>query len=238
MKHKEVGGDSSPVGFDGVSMMEKSFFKTKLLAEKLSYKRLAIYENMLGRNCKNILEIGCGPGAFYNPMKKLSVDWHGLEINPFWLSFGKKNKIPISDSKINKINKKFDVVAAHQVLEHVEKPDEFVKMIKEVLKPGGLLHLELPNNKSLTSKIRQISPKLSKDFGFIQPPMHLRAFSKKSLSYLLNQNNFNTINVFTCGNNDSTWGQVRKYSTFQKMTFSFSALINSGSILIGLATKK
>ena len=120
----------------------------------------------------------------------------------------------------------------------MEKPDEFVKMIKEVLKPGGLLHLELPNNKSLTSKIRQISPKLSKDFGFIQPPMHLRAFSKKSLSYLLNQNNFNTINVFTCGNNDSTWGQVRKYSTFQKMTFSFSALINSGSILIVLATKK
>ena len=237
MKYKEVGGDSSPVDFDGILMMEKSFFKTKLLAEKLSYKRLAIYENILGRKCNNVLEIGCGPGVFYNPMKKLSIDWHGLEINPFWLSFGKKNNIPISDLKINKIKKKFDVVTAHQVLEHVEKPDEFVKMIKEVLNPGGVLHLELPNNNSLTSKIRQFSPKLSNDFGFIQPPMHLRAFSKKSLSYLLNQNNFNFINVFTCGNNDSTWGQVRKYSIFQKMIFSFSALIKSGSILVGLAKK-
>ena len=67
----------------------------------------------------------------FNPMKKLSVDWHVIRNKSLLLSFGKKNKIPISDSKINKINKKFDVVAAHQVLEHVEKPDEFVKMIKK-----------------------------------------------------------------------------------------------------------
>ena len=48
---------------------------------------------------------------------------------------------------MTKIDEKFDVITAHQVLEHVEKPNFFLEEIKEKLKIGGILHLELPNQK-------------------------------------------------------------------------------------------
>ena len=77
------------------------------------------------------------------------------------------------------------------MLEHVGNPLKFMNQIIKILKPGGILHLEIPNHYSLSSSIRKISPILSYDYGFIQPPMHMRAYSsytvkqlfKKSVNY-------------------------------------------------------
>ena len=46
---------------------------------------------------------------------------------------------------------------AHQVIEHVEDPIVFMKDIKALLNPGGIVHLELPNQISLTARLRKIS---------------------------------------------------------------------------------
>ena len=132
------------------------------------------YEKILERKCQNILDVGCGPGVFYKPYKDLSIDWIGVEVSPFWIEFGKKNKIPILEKSLKEIEDKFDVITAHQVLEHVENPMKFMNQILKILKPGGILHFEIPNHLSLSSSIRKISPILSYDYGFIQPPMHMR----------------------------------------------------------------
>ena len=90
LKEKEIGGDSSPVGDVGIKMMAKSFFKTSKKAKKYALTRLMIYEEIIKRKCKNILEIGCGPGVFYEHYNNMDVNWFGVEINPFWIEFGKK----------------------------------------------------------------------------------------------------------------------------------------------------
>ena len=48
------------------------------------------YEKILERKCRNILDIGCGPGVFYKPYRDLSINWTGVEVSPFWIEFGKK----------------------------------------------------------------------------------------------------------------------------------------------------
>ena len=106
---------------------------------------------------------------FYEPYKNLSIKWKGIEVSNHWIDFGKKNNIPIEKIDIGKINKSFDVITAHQVLEHVENPNKFLSKIIKILKPGGILHFELPNQSSLTSQLRMLSPKISYDYGFIQP---------------------------------------------------------------------
>ena len=73
-------------------MMAKSFFKTSKKAKKYALTRLMIYEEIIKRKCKNILEIGCGPGVFYEHYNNMDVNWFGVEINPFWIEFGKKIK--------------------------------------------------------------------------------------------------------------------------------------------------
>ena len=127
---------------------------------------------------------------------------------------------------------------AYQVIEHVEDPISFMESIMVRLKPGGIVHLELPNQNSLTSKLRKISPRLSYDYGFIQPPMHLRAFRKKTISRLFEEFKLDSKMVLTCGNTDKTWGQVRDYSLFQKSLYTITGGMGLGSLLIGLAQKE
>ena len=233
----ETEGNSSPVHNEGIKMMEDSFFKTEKIAFQYAKKRIVKYEKILQRKCLNILDIGCGPGVFYKAYNEMSINWTGVEVSPFWIEFGKKNKIPILNQNLNEIKEKFDIVTAHQVLEHVENPITFINQILRILRPGGILHLEVPNNLSITSSLRKISPILSYDYGFIQPPMHMRAYCSQTIKKLFENNKFSIKNIFTCSNNDSTWGQVRQYSLFQKLFFNLSALIGKGSLLIGIAKK-
>ena len=237
MVEKESGGDSSPAHLEGVEMMAKAFHKTNALAMKYTDNRLAIYESILNRKCQNVLEVGCGPGVFYKPWRDSNVSWTGIDINPYWKEFGEKNQIPISNYSIDSLNGQYDVVMAYQVIEHVEDPISFMESIMVRLKPGGIIHLELPNQNSLTSKLRQFSSKLSYDYGFIQPPMHLRAFRKKTIYRLFKNINLDTKMVFTCGNTDKTWGQVRDYNLFQKSLYSITGGLGFGSLLIGMAQK-
>ena len=235
MIEKEIGGDSSPVNLSGIEMMSDVFHRTERLAKFLTIKRKLYYEKFLDRSCGKVLEIGCGPGVFYKPWNQLNVDWFGTDINPFWKKFGQKNGVPISNQSIDSIKDKFDVVMAHQVIEHVEDPLTFMKIIKSLLKPRGIIHLELPNQFSLSARLRKISPKFSHDYGFIQPPMHLRAYSKKTIRYLFDSLGLKSQMVFVCGNTDKIWGQVREYSLSQKLYYTFSDKIGMGSLLIGIA---
>ena len=172
------------------------------------------------------------------PWKKLNVDWLGTDINPFWSEFGHKNEVPISNQPIDLIENKFDVITAHQVIEHVEDPLKFMKAIKSLLKPRGVVHLELPNQFGLSARLRKISPKISKDYGFIQPPMHLRAYSKETIKYLFDSLGLQSQMAFTCGNTNKIWGQAREYSLPQKLYYTFSGKIGMGSLLIGIAQIK
>ena len=235
MKLKEKLGNSSPVHIEGTKMMEESYYNTKLIAEKRVKKRIKVYEKYLNKECKSVLEIGCGPGVLYEPFRNNLIDWQGSEINPHWIEFGEKNNIPIKNYRLDKLDKEFDLVIAHQVLEHVENPLNFINSITRVLSKNGILHFELPNNNSLTSIIRKISPKISYDCGFIQPPMHLRAYTKKTLNYLLSNNGYQVKSIFTCGNNNSIWGQIRNYTNIQKVLYSFSSMVKMGSLLVGIA---
>tara|TARA_Y100000590_G_scaffold425398_1_gene533344 strand:- start:3152 stop:3868 length:717 start_codon:yes stop_codon:yes gene_type:complete len=235
MIEKELGGNSSPVNLKGIHMMSDVFHRTNGIASIFSQKRKEIYENYLKKDLSKILEVGCGPGVFYKPWKDLNVRWTGIDINPYWKEFGENNKVPISNTPLDAITEKFDVVTAHQVIEHVEDPFTFMKKIKSLVNPGGIIHLELPNQFGLSAKLRKISPKFSHDYGFVQPPMHLRAYSKKTISYLFDSLDLKSEMVFVCGNTDRIWGQVREYSLPQKLYYNFSGKIGMGSLLIGIA---
>jgi len=235
MIEKEIGGDSSPVNLLGIEMMSDVFHRTKEIAKVFSIKRKNIYEKLLNRNCSEILEVGCGPGVFYKPWTELNVNWTGIDINPHWVQFGKKNGVPISNKTMDSINNKFDVITAHQVIEHVEDPIKFMENIKLLLKPGGLIHLELPNQYSLSARLRKISYKISHDYGFVQPPMHLRAYTKKTIKYLFESFDLKSQILLVCGNTDKIWGQVREYNLPQSLFYSFSGKLGMGSLLIGIA---
>ena len=51
--------------------------------------------------------------------------------------------------------------------------------------------------------------------------MHMRAYSSHTIKQLFEKNQLIIKDIFTCSNNDLTWGQVREYSFFAKTLFYF-----------------
>jgi SAM-dependent methyltransferase len=87
-------------------------------------------------------------------------------------------------------NLKFDVITFFEVLEHQDKPREFLKMVKGLLREGGYIAGSVPNRERLFVDIDW------KYFHGDHPPHHFLRFSKSSLEKALNLAGFKDIEVY------------------------------------------
>ena len=108
-------------------------------------KQMDSWDLLLANNSDNatrILDFGCGDGSAIN-FKELQEN--GI-VSPLWIGLDISNSNKNNDiqsvlydgNRIPFQNSVFDIVYSKQVLEHVRFPDDTVKEIVRVLKPGGL----------------------------------------------------------------------------------------------------
>lgn len=98
------------------------------------------------KDCKHILDVGCGEGRFisHNPKKIMGIDQNQQSLKickdkGFNVIYGKVTKLPFKDSS-------FDAVHCSHVIEHL-LPEGAYKLLREmnrVLKKGGILCLRTP----------------------------------------------------------------------------------------------
>jgi SAM-dependent methyltransferase len=97
---------------------------------------------------QKLLEPGCGRGDFLAEFHKLGIDCSGLDLS---LEAGKSLK----DTEVRHANLEkdefpypndcFDVIYHKSLLEHLQNPENFMKEVYRVLKPGGLLLSLVPD---------------------------------------------------------------------------------------------
>ena len=138
--------------FDSVFKQSNVFSKAEYADHSRRY--CLLYEKFLPQD-KNaaILDVGCGGGHFLYFLKSRNyLNISGIDISAQQAEFCRRAvDVPVTQADAVEFLKdkpnKYDLIAAHDVLEHVpkEKVIIFLEVIYAALKPGGRLFVKTPN---------------------------------------------------------------------------------------------
>lgn len=139
-----------------------------------------------------ILDFGCGTGHIISEIARLnpSAKLIGVDVSRAALDTARKQAppaefFPIEDGAAFPLpDASVDFVFSSEVIEHVYDTENAVREIARVLKPGGKLLITTPYHGLLKNLALVL---FSFDFHFSPTGAHIRFFTKRSLTNLLNQ---------------------------------------------------
>jgi SAM-dependent methyltransferase len=144
-----------------------------------------------------LLDLACAAGYFYEQAALRGWEAHGVDLGEWALEATRRRGLPNMHvgllSEIGFPAHHFDVVHSAQMLEHLTDPSAILADIKRVLRPGGVLYVDVPNYHTLSIRLGR------DDFWLNNPPEHLNYFTPKTLRRLLAQNGFTEIQLSTSG---------------------------------------
>lgn len=151
-------------------------------------KRVGIIEKFAKKG--KALEIGSSTGILLSLLKRDGWDVEGVEPSPQAAAVSEKRKVSTIVSTFEKAKLgrgKYDVVIFNHTLEHMVNPAAVLKKARTVLKPDGVLFLDVPNFASLSARFSGSSWK------YILPEEHFWHFTPSSLFNLLNRAGFTVV---------------------------------------------
>jgi len=183
---------------DPRKIYERNYFESMDYAD-YEMERPALERNFADRirrirNFKKkgrLLEIGCAFGYFLNMADKF-FETEGIEIDPEIANVARKNskhsRIYAGEFLRRKFkDDRYDIICMLDTIEHLKRPDLYVRKISKILKSDGILVIETGDMGSILSRIQ--GPK----WRLITPPTHLHYFSEQTLERTLSTYGLTTI---------------------------------------------
>jgi SAM-dependent methyltransferase len=146
-----------------------------------------------------LLDVGCGDGRFLRYAKEQGFEVWGIDFDKKSVENVKRNlgidtifAISLEEfyEYAKEKNLKFDVITFFEVLEHQDKPREFLEKVKGLLREGGYIAGSVPNREWLFTEV------VWKYHHVDYPPHHFLRFSKYSLEKALNFSGFKDVEVY------------------------------------------
>ena len=98
---------------------------------------------------QTVLDIGCGYGFFLRHVKSVVPTVSGVEIDLEAAQYARRRfDLPVSHMPIERYDSKapLDCMVMCDVLEHLHKPDYALRRCRDMLAPGGIVFLQVPNH--------------------------------------------------------------------------------------------
>lgn len=156
---------------------------------------------------KSVLDLGSSWGDFSEFIKSNSKEYYDFDIEPGAYYQGDLNQPQTFD-------KKFDVVVAGELIEHLSQTDTFLNNCKNGLKDDGTLFLTTPNPTSFKFFFYALLGKEPRYTG------HIKYFTKDALELLLKKH-FEIIDIGYCFHTTN----MPKKTLFFKIKFKIECLI-------------
>jgi 2-polyprenyl-3-methyl-5-hydroxy-6-metoxy-1,4-benzoquinol methylase len=180
----EIGKYYASENYISHSDTQKGFVNK--LYHTIRKKTLVAKQNLLqketGLQTGNVLDIGCGTGAFLNTMQTAGWNIQGLEPD-YTARLKAKELYNIEAESSEKIFEKeayaYDAITMWHVLEHVHELQEYIAQQKKMIRTKGKIFIAVPNYTSYDAKYYK------EYWAAYDVPRHLYHFSPKSMATLL-----------------------------------------------------
>lgn len=97
----------------------------------------------------DVLEIGCGDGLFLEVMKEACPGWrvYGIEPSRQAAARARQRGVEVVATSAEDFfaDRQFDIIILRHVLEHLKSPRSILATIHGMTRPGGIVHIEVPN---------------------------------------------------------------------------------------------
>jgi SAM-dependent methyltransferase len=138
-----------------------------------------------------LLEVGCGTGVFLHEMQRGGWSVVGIEPNEPASAYARSHfSADVRTCTLEEFkpgSTKFDVICLWNVLEHLPAPSQDLRRLCDLLQPGGLLVMSIPNMESLDRKL------FGESWLGWDLPRHLYLFPKDALEESLAQSSMSIL---------------------------------------------
>ncbi|HEX5309209.1 MAG TPA: class I SAM-dependent methyltransferase [Solirubrobacteraceae bacterium] len=147
----------------------------------------------LPRPVGRVLDVGCGEGGAAQPLREAGASYiAGIEILPEPASRAEQvyDEVRCGDAieQVRELSGEFDTVICYDVLEHLYDPYALVEALFEITRPGGVLHVSVPNA-SHVSLLRDLIVRGT--FGYVpyghRDATHVRWFTRRDIVALVEE---------------------------------------------------
>jgi SAM-dependent methyltransferase len=154
--------------------------------------KVRIVRRFANINSGSILDIGAGTGHFVRKMSSSGWNAKGVEVSDTARKYALEvNGVKLYESLSDEMfhESEFDVVSLWHVLEHIHDLEGTLSRVGNLLKPGGVLLLALPNNRSADAQFYR------ENWAAYDVPRHLWHFNSKSINILVSKYGFSEVAV-------------------------------------------
>jgi SAM-dependent methyltransferase len=133
-----------------------------------------------------LLDIGCGTGNFLIAARSVGYKVTGIELNQSAARFARERlnlnvlSLRLEEYVCQLPEEKFDVVTFFEVLEHQDKPQAFLRLVRSCLKDQGYIVLSVPNRERWRKGQEVLD----------YPPNHLTRWNARALRNFLDSHGF------------------------------------------------
>lgn len=151
-------------------------------------------KNLVNRNTGlkkgQILDIGCGTGAFLEVMHSSGWSGQGLEPDEGARSIARQRGVQaLPSADLFTMKEPFDAITMWHVLEHVHDLHAYLEKMRSLMKPGGAIFIAVPNYTS------RDAAGYGQYWAAYDVPRHLYHFSPLSMHKLAKIHNLEIISV-------------------------------------------
>ena len=166
---------------------------------------LPAIKHLLTEGMLTILDVGCGNGYIASQLAAMGHNLIAVDVSEDGIAIARKAhpgvrfKVHSSYDDLRDIVVDVDVVVSSEVIEHLYQPKLFLENVFKVLRPGAHLILTTPYHGYLKNLTLSLFNHWDKHHTVDREGGHIKFFSEKTLTRMLNACGFNNIIFHNAG---------------------------------------